>query len=249
MDKDEKSSLRASQNRIELDESACSLSDELVWQFLENDPQFFIRQAKRFENYAIPHPIRGSVNLYDWQLARLRQKISTLESEIDALLTLSKNNHKLSDAFLSLQNQLFESKSLNDMLDRLNQWAVSLNLKEVQLYLFREKWDIPLLNIHYCYGLKQSDFELIKINRLCRKRTYLGELNETEWSILSPNQYKTGSVALVSLGRFGDLGFLLFRSQNRSHYHQSQGTELLEQIAEMVLLLIQKWVFRKVRVE
>jgi Uncharacterized protein conserved in bacteria len=39
------------------------LNDEMVSQYLNDNPDFFIRNASLFENMRIPHPIRGGVSL------------------------------------------------------------------------------------------------------------------------------------------------------------------------------------------
>lgn len=51
------------------------LDDDAVMQYLLQNPDFFIRNARLVEQMHIPHPVRGSVSLVEWQLGRQRNQI------------------------------------------------------------------------------------------------------------------------------------------------------------------------------
>ena len=48
------------------------LDDRAVSDFLLQNPDFFIRNARQVEQMLVPHPVRGTVSLVEWQLARQR---------------------------------------------------------------------------------------------------------------------------------------------------------------------------------
>lgn len=62
------------------------LDDDAVMQYLLQNPDFFIRNARLVEQMHIPHPVRGSVSLVEWQLGRQRNQIGQLEEEITLLM-------------------------------------------------------------------------------------------------------------------------------------------------------------------
>ncbi|WP_342773782.1 DUF484 domain-containing protein [Orbus hercynius] len=221
------------------------VTDEVVSQYLIENPGFFVRNAKQIENMHIPHPIRGVISLSEWQLARQRNKIKQLESEITLLMEQASANEKLFESLMLLQNQLLSADNLNDMVGRLNIWAKSLGLVGAYLYLFDDKWQLGAPSSYQHLALSADKFEFIRVRHLQYTAQYLGQLNSTESHLLVPENVYIGSVALSLLGKFGDLGILMFVSRNPYHYQTGQGTLLLEKISEMVPLLISRWITRK----
>ncbi|WP_392562594.1 DUF484 family protein [Orbus sturtevantii] len=221
------------------------LNDELVSEYLIHNPDFFIHHAKQIEEMKIPHPIRGVMSLSEWQLARQRNKIRQLESEITLLMEHACSNEQLFDSLMALQNKLLLSNDLNDLLTRLNQWAKSLGLIGAYLYLFDNKWQLNIPSSYHHFALSMDKFDFIRVRHLQYNYQYLGQLNTTELDLLIPEKAYVGSVALSLLGGFGDLGVLVFASRDPHHYQAGQGTLLLEKMSEMLPILISRWIIRK----
>lgn len=57
------------------------LDDDAVMQFLLQNPDFFMRNARLVEQMRVPHPVRGTVSLVEWHLARQRNHIHRLEEK------------------------------------------------------------------------------------------------------------------------------------------------------------------------
>lgn len=221
------------------------LNDDLVSQYLIQNPDFFIRHAKQIEQMQIPHPVRGVISLSEWQLARQRNKIKQLESEITLLMEQASANEKLFESLMLIQNELLLATDLNNLAERLNLWAKSLGLVGAYLYLFDDKWQLGApLNYHQ-FSLSADKFEFIRVRHLQYGGQYLGPLNITELNILIPEKVYIGSVALSMLGQFADLGVIVFASRNPYHYQAGQGTLLLEKMSEILPLLINRWIMRK----
>ncbi|MCX8711522.1 DUF484 family protein [Gilliamella sp. B2969] len=222
-----------------------TLNDEIVSQYLMDNPDFFIRNANHLQSMQIPHPIRGGVSLPEWQMARQRNKIGQLESEITLLMEYASNNELLFNQFMDLQGQLIKANDLNDLDNILKSWAKSLGLSGAYLYLFDDKWLLNAPSIHHHYALNCLRFDFIRVRHLQYSHQYLGTLNTTELDFLLPEHGYVGSVALSLLGQFGDLGLLMFTSADPHHYQAEQGTLLLERISLILPILIEKWVMRK----
>lgn len=221
------------------------LNDDLVGQYLIQNPDFFIRNVNQIEKMHIPHPVRGVISLSEWQLARQRAKIKQLESEITLLMEHASANEQLFESLMSLQNELLQASNLDDLVEKLNRWAKSLGLSGAYLRLFDDRWQIQSPSMYCQYALSSEQFDFIRIRHLQYNHQYLGTLNSTEQTLLIPNGNYVGSVAISLLGKFGDLGVLIFTSRNSNHYQSGQGTLLLEKMSELLPILISHWVARK----
>ncbi len=220
------------------------LDDRAVSDYLIQNPDFFIRNARQVEQMHVPHPVRGTVSLVEWQLARQRNQIGQLEEEITLLMEQANANHQLFDRLLALQARLASAPSLHDMLNRLHRWARELGLAGANVRLFSEKWRIGAPSDFTQLSLSRQAFESIRIQRLGKQNHYLGNLNGPELLLLLPQAKAIGSVAMSLMGEKGDLGVLIFSSRDTQHYQSGMGTVLLQHLAEMLPELLQRWVER-----
>lgn len=226
-------------------ERQIALSDDMVVQFLQQNPDFFIRNARQIEQMRIPHPVRGTVSLVEWQLARQRHHITQLEEEITLLMEQAGVNELLFNRLLGLQTELAAADSLMDMLDRLQRWARRLGLSGASVRLFSDKWRIGAPSDFTHLSLNRSAFEPLRIQRLGQANHYLGSLNGPELLLLLPQAKQVGSVALSMIGEDHDLGLLIFTSRESHHYQDGMGTVLLQQMATTILpAMLARWIER-----
>ena len=66
----------------ELQETHTELDDRAVVDYLIKNPEFFIRNARAVEAIRVPHPVRGTVSLVEWHMARARNHIHVLEENM-----------------------------------------------------------------------------------------------------------------------------------------------------------------------
>ena len=207
------------------------LDDDAVMQFLLQNPDFFMRNARLVEQMRVPHPVRGTVSLVEWHLARQRNHIHRLEEEITLLMEQASANETL---FASLQ----------DMLNRLQRWARGFGLAGANIRLFSESWKIGAPSDFTHLALTRSSFEPLRIQRLGDQQHFLGSLNGPELLLLLPQAKLVGSVALSMLGDEGELGMVIFSSRDTQHYQQGMGTVMLNQLARMLPELLERWIER-----
>ncbi len=220
------------------------LDDRAVSDFLLQNPDFFIRNARQVEQMLVPHPVRGTVSLVEWQLARQRNHIQQLEEEITLLMEQASANQQLFDRLFALQAQLASAPSLHEMLNRLHRWAREFGLAGANIRLFSEKWHIGAPSDFTQLALSRQAFESVRIQRLGKQNHYLGSLNGPELLLLLPQAKAIGSVAMSLLGEEGDLGVLIFSSRDSQHYQSGMGTVLLQHLALMLPQLLSRWVER-----
>lgn len=220
------------------------LDDDTVMQFLMQNPDFFMRNARLVEQMRVPHPVRGTVSLVEWHLARQRNQITQLEEEITLLMEQASANESLFGRLLHLQADLATASSLQDMLNRLQRWARGFGLAGANIRLFADRWYIGAPSDFTHLGLTRSAFEPLRIQRLGDRYHYLGNLNGPELLLLLPQAKQVGSVALSLLGDQGDLGMVIFSSRDTQHYQQGMGTVMLGQLARMLPKLLERWIER-----
>ncbi|MDR7345573.1 MAG: DUF484 domain-containing protein [Pantoea sp.] len=223
---------------------ALMLNDEAVGDYLRQNPDFFIRNARQVEQMSVPHPVRGTVSLVEWHMARQRNHIQQLEEEITQLMEQASANHQLFDRLLSLQSHLASAPSLQDMLNRLQRWARDLGLAGADVRLFSDRWQLGAPSSFTQLALSRQAFEPVRIQLLGKEQHYLGSLNGPELLLLLPQARSVGSVAMSLFGERGDLGVLIFSSRDMHHYQTGQGTLLLHYLALMLPELLNRWVAR-----
>ena len=218
------------------------LDDDAVMQYLLQNPDFFIRNARLVEQMHIPHPVRGSVSLVEWQLGRQRNQIGQLEEEITLLMEQAGLNEVLFNRLLQLQSNLATASSLQDMLNRLQRWARDFGLSGANIRLFSDRWHIGAPSDFTHLALARHAFEPLRIQRLGSDNHYLGGLNGSELLLILPQAKQVGSVALSLLGKNGDLGVIIFSSRDTQHYQQGMGTVMLNQLSMLLPSLLERWI-------
>ncbi|RJT39517.1 DUF484 domain-containing protein [Rahnella woolbedingensis] len=225
-------------------EPVIALDDDSVMQYLLQNPDFFIRNARSVEQMHVPHPVKGSISLVEWQLGRQRHQIAQLEEEITLLMEQASINESLFGRMIELQATLAAASSLQDMLNRLQRWARSLGLAGANVRLFSEGWRIGAPSDFTHLAVSRGAFESMRIQRLGETPHYLGGLNGPELLLLLPQAKAVGSVALSLMGEHGELGVLIFSSRDPQHYQPGMGTVLLDQLAKMLPGLLERWIER-----
>lgn len=232
-------------NAEEQQETLAELDDGAVCDYLLRNPEFFIRNARLVEQIQIPHPVRGTVSLVEWHMARARNQIRALEGDMSLLIEQASTNEALFSSLLKLQARLAAADSLHDMLNRLHRWARELGLAGAHLRLFPERWRIGAPSDFIHLALNRQSFEPLRIQRFGSARHYLGPLHGPEILVMLPQAKAVGSVAMSLMGQHGDLGVLIFTSRDPQHYQAGQGTQLLDELAQMLPTLLERWIERQ----
>lgn len=228
----------------ERQETLTELDDSAVVEYLLQNPEFFIRNARLVEQMRVPHPVRETVSLVEWHMARSRNHINLLEENMTLLMEQASANEGLFYRLLRLQSRLASADSLDEMLNRFHRWARELGLAGAAIRLFPDRWRLGAPSVYTHLALSRQAFEPLRIQRLGQQYHYLGPLNGPELLLLLPEAKAVGSVAMSMMGSDGDLGVVLFSSRDVHHYQQGQGTQLLQEIAQMLPDLLQRWIER-----
>ena len=228
----------------EQQEVTSALNDRAVVDYLLQHPEFFIRNAAQVEHIRVPHPVRGSISLVEWHMMRARNHIHVLEENMSLLMEQAVANESLFQRLLQLQTRLAAAQRLDDMLNRLHRCARELGLAGATVRLFPDCWRLGAPSKFTHLALSRQAFEPIRIQRLGQARHYLGPLNGPELLVVLPEAKAIGSVAMSMLGGDNAPGVMLFSSRDAQHYQSGQGTQLLQEIAQMLPGLLERWIER-----
>lgn len=228
----------------EQQEILAELDDSAMVEYLLRHPEFFIRNAQAVEQIQVPHPVRGTISLVEWHMARARNHINVLEENMTLLMEQASANEGLFNRLLRLQGKLASAKSLDEMLSRFQRWARDLGLAGATVRLFPDRWRLGAPSGYTHLALSRQAFEPLRIQRLGQQQHYLGPLNGPELLLLLPEAKAIGSTAVSLMGPNADLGVVIFSSRDPQHYQHGQGTQLLEEIAMMLPDLLERWIER-----
>lgn len=220
------------------------IDDSAVCDYLLRNPDFFIRNAALAEQMRVPHPVRGTVSLVEWHMARARNHINQLEENMSLLMEQASANEGLFYRLLTLQGRLASASSLQDMLNRLHRWAREMGLAGASIRLFADCWHIGAPSDFTHLALSRQAFEPLRIQRLGNNNHYLGSLNGPELLVVLPEAKAIGSVAMSIMGGDEGLGVVMFTSRDPQHYQPGQGTQLLHELSLMLPELLERWIER-----
>ena len=210
------------------------LSDEVVSNYLLDNPDFFNRVPQLLTSLRVADQHRGVVSLVERQQQLLRNKVHALEEEITQLMSVANHNEQLFMLYSDLYLRLIDCQSASELLDCLHQATTELlSLSEFKLWLGD---DHPLT--HHSIITKDCGGSIQ--NRWSKYDYYFGRLQQSEQTLIFDGQIK-GSVVLIKLLHHDKvLGFLAISSDDAEHFDPRMDTLLLGQFRKLVAKLLQQ---------
>ncbi|MFT6417997.1 DUF484 family protein [Colwellia sp. 6M3] len=223
------------QNLISDDE--IKLTDELIVSYLQENPEFFNRQADLVTSLRLPDHQRGTISLVERQLSQQRQKIHNLEEEITQLMVIANQNEQLFALYSDLYLRLLDCTTAVELLDCLHQATTQLlSLDALKL------WLIQPTQVSHSTLIDNDCAEIIE-NRLSKDDYYFGRLQQSEQALIF-GEANAGSVVLVRLTHNQeDIGFLAISSQDAEHFDPRMDTLLLSQFKKLIAKLLHQQLF------
>ena len=200
------------------------LAAHVVYDYLQDHPEFFQQYPQLLASLRLPHQQRGSVSLVERQLELQREKIQALEDDITRLMSVARQNEQLFLAFNQLQAQLYQAKSLSDAERSLQQFTAAMPcVSECQLIRLSEA--------------DNNQYQLLLSRRLNADGVYLGRLNKEEQQGLFANHIH--SVALLLIQNAGQpLALLAFGSELDDHFQPSMDKLFIGHLANILAQLL-----------
>lgn len=213
------------------------LTDELIVNYLQENPEFFNRQADFVTTLRLPDHQRGTISLVERQLSQQRQKIHNLEEEITQLMVIANQNEQLFVLYSDLYLRLLDCTTAVELLDCLHQATTQLlSLDALKLWLVK-----PTTVSHS--ALINHDCAEIITSRLSKDEYYFGRLQQSEQTLIF-GEASAGSVVLVRLiHNQEDIGFLAISSQDAEHFDPRMDTLLLSQFKKLIAKLLHQQLY------
>ena len=201
------------------------LAAHVVYDYLQDHPEFFQQYPQLLASLRLPHQQRGSVSLVERQLEMQREKIVALEDDITRLMSVARQNEQLFLAFNQLQSQLYQAENLQQAGHSLQQFTAAMpQVQQCRLLCFNE---------HH----SASEFQLLLSRRLNEQGIYLGRLNKEEQQGLFPPQIHSVALILVS-NEEQPLALLAFGSEQDDHFQPSMDKLFISHLATILAQLL-----------
>jgi len=201
------------------------LAAHVVYDYLQDHPEFFQQYPQLLASLRLPHQQRGSVSLVERQLELQREKIMALEDDITRLMSVARQNEQLFLAFNQLQAQLYQAKSLQDAESSLQQFTAAMpQVQECRLLCFKDE-------------TSRAAVELLLSRRLNQQGIYLGRLNKEEQHSLFGNHIHSVALILVS-NADNPMALLAFGSEQDDHFQPSMDKLFISHLATILAQLL-----------
>ncbi|MCK6265730.1 DUF484 family protein [Vibrio sp. ZSDE26] len=216
---------------------ADALTAEVVAEYLQDNPDFFLQRRNLVDRLSLPHQEQGAVSLVHVQLNRQRNRIEELEEEITTLMSLAAKNDRTFHEFMDLQEQVLKCADLDSVFAAIEQKAKSLSL-----LAYIRLIDSPTAT----YGISQESIQRFSVNHLNGKEAYLGRLRKADRAELLGDDTRApelGSYVVLPLVQDKTVGVLAFSSEDGGHFQPHMDTLFLRHLALVVshLMLSLPW--------
>ncbi|WP_276201984.1 DUF484 family protein [Salinivibrio socompensis] len=158
------------------------LNEEAVAAYLNDHPDFFVRQRDLLAQLTIPHAERGAVSLVEIQLKRLRERVAELEEDITQLMSLGAKNDRLFRAFAEAHQALLRTDQLHTVNKILQTLSAQLQLN-VSVCVYHD--------IAGMTTIPRQAVDQLKNHHFAGRRCYLGRLRRIDAEVVITTQPQT----------------------------------------------------------
>jgi len=218
---------------------AASVSEDVIADYLQQNPEFFERHAALLTKLKLPHN-RGAaaVSLVERQVAVLREKNDKLESRLRELIEVARDNDVLAGKIHRLACRMIRARTATALIDSLES-----SLRED---FGASEWILLLAPAAQTEFAKVSSRHLRIVDAMAHElkmfetlfesgRPRCGQIRDSQRDYLfGPDTVEIGSAALVPLGPNASAGLLAIGSPDTERFHPTMSTEFLARIGNLV---------------
>jgi uncharacterized protein YigA (DUF484 family) len=219
---------------------AQTLSDAEVAEFLKADPEFFERHQPLVATLKLPHLRHGgtTVSLVERQVDVLREKNRELDHKLQELVEVARGNDVLAAKIHRLSTRLISARGLESAVAVVEQsLREDFDVREFVIVLFRSLTPaLRSLESRYLRFLERNNADVRTFEALFAKgKPRCGQVRDSQREWLFPSASTAiGSVALVPLGKDGEVGLLALAASDADRFNPTMSTEFLARIGELV---------------
>ncbi|MDG1310886.1 MAG: DUF484 family protein [Porticoccaceae bacterium] len=215
------------------EEKQIDSTEEIVREFLLNNPDFLDHNPDILESLSLPHNSGSAVSLVERQVGVMRDRNKEMRSRLDNMLATAHDNDLLFEKTKRLVLNLLEVKNLPAMVETIyDSLGKDFAIDFYSLTLLGDEKTLPRTMARVASTEKANE----QVSTLLgSNRAVCGVLREEEMTFLFGEKgLQVGSVAAVPL-RYDNLyGILAVGNADPNFYKSSMGTLFLSYIAEVV---------------
>ena len=215
-----------------------SVSEQSVHDFLQHNPDFFERNGDLLSTLRLPHVTGGAVSLVERQVSVLRQKDLKMERKLKDLLDVARANDLLAAKIHQLTLSLLAAADLQTTLEAIETGMRSgFDADQSVLVLFGEPdrfEDIHVGRFFRC--VEREDAAVQAFGTFLQSGApRCGQVRDAQRDYLfGEDTNEIGSVAMLPLGKKGELGILAIGSADADRFHPGMSIDFLSRIGELV---------------
>ncbi|NVJ59168.1 MAG: DUF484 family protein [Gammaproteobacteria bacterium] len=205
-------------------------TEQQVFDYLATHPDFLERHPKLFSHMSISHQVDGSVSLVERQVKVLREKNREMQGKLIEMLDAAQTNEDLLVKCIRLILCLIDCQSLQQLTNTLQD-------------LLKREFVLDDVSINLAGRWPRSDNVRVysDIHRLFTdlevhfpdNEPVCGRLDNKTRELLFSSGPKTGSVALLPLGKQGQFGLLALYSNDQTRFSPDMGDLFLQLISSV----------------
>jgi uncharacterized protein YigA (DUF484 family) len=227
------------------DFAEASLSEDVVHDFLAENPDFFERHVELLGTLRLPHGASGAVSLVERQVSVLRQKDMKHERKLKELLSVARANDALASKIHYLTLRLLAATNLEQTLTTLEE-ALRANFDADQsiLVLFGDPQIFSNIHVGRFFLAIPRDDESLKAFEtfLTGSGPRCGQIRDVQRDFLFGKETdEIGSVALVPLGDKAEYGFIAIGSADANRFHPGMSIDFLTRLGELITGALQRF--------
>jgi uncharacterized protein YigA (DUF484 family) len=215
------------------EEKQIDTAEQLVRDFLQDNPTFLDKNPDILESLTLPHNAGNAVSLVERQVGVMRDRNKEMRNRLDNMLETAYDNDLLFEKTKRLVLNLLEAKNLPALVETVyDSLGKDFAIDFYSLTLLGDEKQIPSTMARVASIEKANE----KVGTLLSSnRGVCGVLREDEMTFLFGEKgSQVGSVAAVPL-RFNNLyGILAVGNSDPNFYKSSMGTLFLSYIAEVL---------------
>ena len=215
------------------EEKQIDTTEQLVRDFLQDNPTFLDKNPDILESLTLPHNAGNAVSLVERQVGVMRDRNKEMRNRLDNMLETAHDNDLLFEKTKRLVLNLLEAKNLAALVETLyDSLGKDIAIDFYSLTLLGDEEQLPATMARVASIEKANE----KVGTLLSSnRAVCGVLREDEMLFLFGEKgLQVGSVAAVPL-RFNNLyGILAVGNSDPNFYKSSMGTLFLSYIAEVL---------------
>ncbi len=209
------------------------LNAKAVAEYLEQNLSFFEQHADLLTDVKLQHSSGGAISLIERQVAVLREKNQSLESNILQLVQIAQDNEVLQEQLHRIAQRMIEAENNNNIFavvsDLLSNEFPALEVS-LRLTAIDDEWVLPPEQSVTAEELEQPVLRSVFLEneRECQF------LMDEELNTFFPEQLNVCSGVAIPLRANQNFGVLLLASTNEERFREGMGTLFLDNLADLL---------------